>query len=200
MSHLYSLYTLSKTPGYPLNTWYEEYKIKYLCPGCHQIKPDIVGPIDGYLDSAAYNKAFPDNAPINFIIGARLGYARRDFLELFGSEIIFSCLDLGKLLDENGKELDDYVTFRGKDKIWIRAKEDSEFAICPVCGQVSYIALGTTRYVVRSDLKQTLIHVSQKNSLVVEEQFYERFQNYQRKKLGIWKLPVRDSPIDGKPF
>lgn len=184
----YNLYPLSKTPGWPEDQWYKDGTKLRQCSGCsHALsKP---GSIDAYL---AYP---PDDAAVNIITGVGIGYAQVSLLEVIGVETMSMPLSLGHLYAQ-GERLEDYATFRAEDLLFIRGEQvegeyGSKFRICPICGRLLYFPMGR-RYIVASDLTSASVYETQLHTLLVDENAYQRLKQKQWKKLGIWKLPVKD--------
>lgn len=164
----------------------------WLCTGCTCIKRGI-GAVDVALQQP------PKSIPLNFVYGVGIGVIRRDFLQLLGDESIRNDLLLGKVFDANGREVPEYATFRGRTRLMIRGNEQSGYRRCEVCGRHIYSPMGKF-YVLSEAPGGRLIYESQIQGLIVGECTAEVVRQKKWKELAVRKLPVLDTPQDGKPI
>lgn len=191
MDNYYLISSLSMGAADPWEPWYEEFRETWLCHGCLTPKPGLEE-VDVYLDTV------PDNTPLNFVGGALISYARRDFFECVGLEEIDNTLYLGRVFDSEGKEYKNFVSYRGKSILHVRGNEQSTYRICDVCGAKLYFALGR-KYIMADRLTGSNLYKGDgTGDLIVNETLYERIASKRWRKLAIQKLPVLEKPVDGR--
>lgn len=169
--------------------WYREFKKQYVCE-CKVKKP------------GAETKAFdvhlvehPGRAALNATMFVNI--ARRDFLELFSSEVKES-LNLGDVYLENGELLEAYVSYAGKNHLPIRGSKKSRFfRECLDCGSQVYLP-EYPYYVLKRSLRDQILYAAKPLSgLIVAEELIERVDRKEWKGIDIIKIPVLDEPRDG---
>lgn len=170
--------------------FYEEARKTWLCKGCSLPVPDTKN-VNVVVEEQ------PENIPLNIISGAGLGIIRVDLIAMIGLSVFEEFMYLGKIFYEDGTLIENYMTFCGKHKAFIRGEESSSFRKCEICGQSLYFPIGS-QYLTRPLPENTPIAESQLNQIILDEELYLRIKQRKWKKLNIEKLPVCN-PKDGRP-
>jgi hypothetical protein len=115
----------------------------------------------------------PDDPPLNFVNGCGLGVVRRDFLEELGLQVVQRDLYLGNLRGPNGALIENWMTFRGKQRVIIRGSTNVSFRRCTECSRIVYFAMGK-RYLFPSPSENADIFGSDLYGLVLRQQASSR--------------------------
>jgi hypothetical protein len=169
---------------------YEKAAKDWLCLGCASPKPGL-GAIDATIDEVE-----PEVMPLNFLFGCGLGIARADFLFSFGETTVQRDLHIGQVFNENGKLLDEWVTFNGKHRIFIRGTHHAQYRRCLECGKGVYFALGR-HYLSPAPPASVDIFDEGNGGLVISEQLIGFLTLNKWRKLKCEKLEILGAPLDG---
>lgn len=165
---------------------------KWRCGSCGGIRPGTK-----IIDATIQEQRF-GNAALNFVFGFDLGVARKDFLAIFGEEELQKSLYIGKLFSEERGLLDDWVTFHGKQRIFVRGSTHTQYRECSGCGSHLYFGMGK-QYLCPQPTKNIKIFHGGNSSLIVTEDLTEKITLNSWEKLKCEKLQVLDKPLDGFP-
>jgi hypothetical protein len=138
----------------------------------------------------------PRDKPLNFVSGCGLPIVYVPFLERFPRGLVDRDLYLGKIRLENGREVSEWATFRGRRRILVRGTKDPHFRKCDQCGRHTYSALGKA-YLYPDPNEEYMLFESGGFGLVLSEQLYSLLDLGEWKKLEIERAPVLDPPPDG---
>ena len=164
---------------------------KLVCPDCYELKRENI-PIDVRLSERIIK-----DAPLNFVVDLLIGVARRGFLDIFGKEIVDRDLYIGKVLGPDGKQIDDWVTFRGRQPLMVRGSRHFGNRTCKVCGRNAYFAMGK-RFIFPSPPIDATIFESNRRGLVIPSSLFERIDMTKyRRKFNIENLHIPTEPPDG---
>src|SRR5690349_7421596 len=144
----------------------------WLCRGCGAPKPEVTT-LDVYVDSEPVGQP-----PLNFVNGTSVPIARKSFLFRLGFDVLRQQLYLGKVIGPQGNALEDWITFRGRQRVIVRGSKNVSHRICDSCGRHVYFAMGK-RYlypgpssdatVMESDLFGLVLSGALFNRLVLDE-------------------------------
>jgi hypothetical protein len=128
------------------------------------------------------------------------GVIRRDLVELLGPEAV-DCLRLGRLVTCEGRSVDGYQTFIGKERVVLRGNSDSQHRVCARCGALLYTYLPRNApYVTPSSVESRRpIYEITAMQLLVSEVVRERIGDHWIDQLQFFEVPVRSEPLDGLP-
>jgi hypothetical protein len=163
-------------------------KETWLCAGCARPKPRIA-PLDAVL------QAKPPNIALNFVMGFGIGVARKDFLFELGMPEVEANLILGNITLSGGTPVNDFVTFIGRHRIFVRGTTRVGFRICDQCGRGVYFATGQ-RYLYPAPPNGIEIFCSGNGGLVVSSKLYARIAKRKWKALYTRKLQTLGAPKD----
>jgi hypothetical protein len=166
--------------------------LSWRCPVCGRPKPG-----ERELD-ATIEEDKMEKTPLSFIFGYGLGLARKDFLFGLGEDKVREDLYLGRLFSERKGLLDDWVTFNGKHRIFVRGSEHAQHRQCTECGRHFYFAMGR-QYLHPQPPAGVAIFDKGYGGLVVTEELAGRITLNRWPKLVCEKLPVLATPLDGFP-
>lgn len=186
----YFLTTSTLSPCYLIKQDYARAAETWCCKGCKL--PRIgCGEIDVSLQEA------PQNIPLNIIMGVGVGIIQDEFLDALGHSIARQYLFLGRVYGPDGKLIERFMTFRGKQTLIIRGNEKSSYRKCEVCGRDIYFAMGK-KYLLGDIPSGIPIFGSLSNQLIVNEDVYQKIKNIKWKSLFIYKLGNSNFKFDGK--
>lgn len=185
--HIYSASTDSLSVSHETAA---ELQKSWLCKGCNCPKPNTEN-VDITIQESTVG-----NGPLNIIWGAGVGVARRDFLAEFGKVRIKRNFWLGRLFTKDDGEVKDWVTYRGKNIVIIRGRQNVKQRNCDVCGQFLYYAAGS-RYLFPTPPFNIEIFESHLQGLVVGSEVFDRLTLFRWSKLYIEKVPVKSKAYDG---
>ena len=182
----------SKTmhPCYLTHAALAEAQRTWVCPGCGRLKPGVQA-VDVWLQGRA-----PRDKPLNFVFGSGVPLIHKELVDLLGDEIIQRDLFIGRVFDDRGDEVNDWVTFRGRRGVIVRGSKDARSSICAECRGRSYYGAGK-RYLYPTPASDATIFESHLYGLVVPPEVYERVAVKKWRMLGVDKLPILAEPIDG---
>jgi hypothetical protein len=160
------------------------------CSGCAGIKPGTKE-VDAIIQERKL-----DNTPLNFIFAFGLGVARRDFLFSFGEHEVQQHLYIGRIFSEDIGLLENWVTFHGKYRIFVRGSQHTQYRQCSECGRHLYFGLGKHYLYPQPDESVTMFY-SGNGGLVVTGDLIERVTLNKWPKLKCEQLPVLSTPLDG---
>jgi hypothetical protein len=162
----------------------------WLCTGCASPKPGTKE-----LDATVQNESM-EGPPLNFVFGCDLGVARKEFLFAFGENVVRHHFYLGRLSRDDGTPFDDWVTFRGKHRIFVRGSKHAQYRQCTLCGRRLYFALGK-HYLYPQPPAGVTIFDTGNGGLVLTEDLVQGVTINKWRKLEFLKLPILDAPLDG---
>ena len=170
---------------------YQEARQTWLCPGCCDPKPDV-HQLDAHIQDEQ------PEGPLNMVNGCGLAMARRSFLLLFGEGRVLRYLNLGKVYGPGGKILDDWVTFIGKHKLFVRGSKQAQHRVCSECGRDLYFAMGTN-YLYPEPPQGVELFQSDLWGLIVPADIAETLEIDEFKGIWVERLEVLAEPLDGLP-
>jgi len=186
----------SKSPViFPSDQWRQEFKREHICLGygCSRVLPFVYKKkmgIDIYIDEK------PNIAALN-IVYPEIDVARRDFLELFEHEVN-DYLKTGSVFLSDGTLLDQYITFCGERRLFLRGSDKSQYmGQCKHCGQYRYVPRHPLYILAGSYFEQPIYQPCGPNGLIVNEELCGRIEKGKWKGIYITELPIVDKPKDG---
>jgi len=186
----YKLASSTMDPCTLIRPAYEEAARTWLCTGCAFPKPGV-GQIDVRIQEEE-----PDKTALNFVSGCGLGIARKEFLFFLGEQAVTRDLQLGRVFGPDGRLLQDWATFNGRERIIVRGTEHAGVRRCSECGRRVYFAMSPF-YLFPSPREDVSIFDSGNGGIVVSESLGRRIEQHGWKKLVCTKLPVLTEPKDG---
>jgi hypothetical protein len=170
---------------------YEEAKRTWLCTGCCDPKP-CIHCLDAHIQDDK------PEGPLNMVNGCGLALARRTFLMQFGWARIQEYLNLGDVYGPEGNLMDDWVTFIGKHKLFIRGSKSAQHRVCSECGRDLYFAMGKT-YLYPEPATGIELFQSHLWGLVLPETIVKGLGIDKPKGVWVERLEVLSKPLDGLP-
>ena len=168
---------------------YEEAKRTWLCMGCLRPKQPFHG-IDAHIQEQT-----PSDPPLNFVNGCGLGIIRTDFLNQLGSDVVARDLCIGRLLGPDKRQIEEWVTFRGRHSLIVRGSKNVACRHCTECGRFVYFAMGK-KYLYPMPRRDVSVFDSGWGGLVVTESVYRGLNVGCWRKMYADKLPVVNEPFD----
>ena len=168
---------------------FEHARRTWLCGGCASPRPDV-----GAVDVSLQDRT-PGKYPLTFVGGTGVPVARMDFLlEVAGAEAVAKDLLLGKVFDEHGHLLEDWVTFRGRRCVIVRGTANVSYRPCSTCDRQVYFATGK-RYVAPAPSKDVQVYETHLFGFAVAGRQGAQWRN--PKGVTIEQLPILDHGKDG---
>lgn len=188
-------YFLLEGPGSDVlsmeNPWYWKARETWICAGCATVKPGTGG-----LDIPVQELEIKDR-PLSFVGGTGLGVAHISFLNELGWDDVKHHLFLGALLRKDNKtKFDDWVTFHGRHRIFVRGEEDAHRRLCEKCRRFTYSAKSYF-YLFPAPPADVDIFDAGVGQLVVTERISSRLNPANWPDLEMKELPILDKPLDG---
>jgi hypothetical protein len=116
---------------------YAAAQASWFCRGCSWPRPSVTS-----VDVRIAEKS-PGRLPLTLIFGAGVGLIKHSFLRTLVEEAeIQADLFLGRVVNSEGDELDDWATFRGRRRLIIRGSKNVAYRMCSECGRDVYFAMG----------------------------------------------------------
>jgi len=166
----------------------KEAESTWFCTGCGHPKPAFqaidIRVQENPIEGPALNSEW--GVPI----------ARKDFLAMLGENNIQKYLYIGKVFGPNNEIVNDWVTFRGKEKLIVRGSKNAQHRSCDQCGRNVYFAMGKS-YLYPSPPKGIALFESDLCGLIMPETLFPAIDPARLKGLLVEKLPVLSSPRDG---
>lgn len=172
---------------------YQQALKAWLCAACKSPRPGT-----GAIDVMVEEHGTRSKAALNFVQGAGVPVAKRDFLFSLGTERIERDLYVGKVLDRDGSPLRDLVTFRGKREVTVRGVKNVAFRHCPECGRLLYFAMIGNRYLHPRPPEDTELFESQFGGLVFPRSIAKGLDFRSWPLVTREILPVREMARDGR--
>ncbi len=171
--------------------WYEEFRKTHpKCSACGRPKT-VWTDIDICLSD------YPRRTDFNFDFGSLIRFFSTDLLQLIPEDVVRECLYTGKVFDADGKQIEKYVTVKGKkERLTLRGNEESEYRICEVCSAHVYFAIGNM-YLLPHSVESRLPMYQADRGFVVNEDIYQRLSVRKWKHAKLAKLAILDKPRDG---
>lgn len=161
----------------------------WLCSGCGAPKPGVAA-IDVQLDSDPVS-----GSPLNFVNGTSVPLARKSLLFRLGLDVLRRELHLGKVIGLQGKTLDDWATFRGRQRVIVRGSKNVSHRICDVCGRHVYFAMGK-RYLYPAPPSDATVMESDLFGLVLSAELFRKLAVDEWQGIAVDELPVLTKPLD----
>jgi hypothetical protein len=190
MPKFYGLGSNTMNPCFLTHEARDEAQRTYLCRGNPHPKPDITV-VDVWLQDRA-----PRDMPMNFVYSCGVPLVHKELLELLGDDVVRRDLYIGRVFGKGGKEIEDWVTARGRRRVILRGDREASYRLCSECGRTRYSAQGN-RYLFPAPPTDATIFESHLFGLVVPRDIYERVAAKKWRRLAITKLPILDPPPDG---
>ncbi len=148
------------------------------------------------IDVVVQCKGPSNRSPFDIVWGYDIGLAKKDFLEQFGWDVIEKNFFIGKVFLENGKLLNNWVTFRSKHPLLIlRGEKKASYRKCELCNRNIYFAM-FPYYLYPSPSPGIDIFESKMHTLIVTEPLLQKIDR-KKFRLRSIQLPVLDTPKDG---
>ncbi|WP_147450683.1 hypothetical protein [Rhodophyticola porphyridii] len=171
----------------------------WMCRTCRLPRPDVTS-IDFQIDSRS-----PELPYMDADIYMEVAFARRDFLERMGQDVIREYLYLGELRNCDGDLLEDWVTFRGKNRILLRGRKRvhkgktvTGYRCCDTCGAIMYHG-EAPHYLCPAPPAGVRILEGGAGTLVVTRDLFEKLSPKKSRDLDFYQLPVLEEPLDDLP-
>ncbi len=177
-------------PCFGTKHWVADALRTWLCPGCHEPKPGRDA-----LDALLQDRS-PRDKPLNLVYGCGLGLIHRELLDLLGDDVVKRDLYLGRVIGSGDKQVKDWATFRGRERLIVRGIIDPELRVCEQCKRNVYFARGK-HYLFPAPVSDDTVFQSDYWGLIVPPEIHARVPAKKWRRLGIEKLPVLDPPPDG---
>ena len=161
----------------------------WLCGGCNVPRPCTTH-IDLQLMDA---NPLP---PLDFVSGCGVPLIHRDLLTQLPQASLTSELWVGKASDATGRDMDDWRTVRGRNRIIVRGSSHVSHRVCVVCKRDVYFAMGH-RYLYPAPPNSVSVFESDLFGLVLSEAVFRSLD------LSAWPwlrpehLDVSLTPKDG---
>jgi len=160
----------------------------WLCPGCCAPLPGT-NALDVQLDHT------PHDGPLNFVNGCGVPVALWTFLDAIGKEVVQHELMLGRVYGPDGTTLQEWATFRGKQRLIIRGTNNVSHRRCSDCGRHVYFAMGR-RYLFPEPPDGVEIFESDLFGLVLSQHLYSQIEMSKWTNISVDELPVLKAPND----
>lgn len=185
---LYRVHT--KECADPQRQWLEHLVAGGMCPSCYALnQTQYEGGIDIMVESA------PRGVAINTVHPPGIGFAREDFLALFGPAVSEHLL-LGRVFDRRQRRIPGLVSFVGRHRLLIRGGPTSTRTNCSRCGRRLYFPVGE-KYVLKDSLRNSQLYGSWPlGGLVITASLRNRILPGRWKGILISELKVLDQPLD----
>lgn len=164
-------------------------KLTWACPGGPHPKPGTKA-IDVWIQGRR-----PSDKPLNFVMFGGVPVVHRELLAMFGEDNVARDLYIGRVFSESGKEVPDWVTARGRNRLIIRGTADVSYHRCPDCGCIFYFATGN-QYLFPRPPRVATIFESDSFGFVVPRDIAERVAAIKWRRMSIEPLPILDPPPD----
>ncbi len=161
----------------------------WLCPGCLSPKPGITS-VDVHI------QASPTKKPLNFVFGAGVPILSTKLLSALDPILVKTDLFIGSVFGPTGEKLDDWRTFRGRQRLLIRGTEDANYRICEECGRVLYFSMGKP-FLFPNPRAEINIFESHVRGIVMTERAFLRSELKEFPGIHVSKIFVANEPIDG---
>ena len=168
---------------------YAEANRTWCCQGCSSPKPGVE-----IVEARLVEE--PRDPPLNAVAACFLPIAYRPFLERFPRDIVARDLHTGPVYGPDGRLLRDWVTFRGRKRVFVRGSKHATARKCPECGRDIYFAMGK-KYLSPSPPDDTTLFESDGCGLVLAFEVFRTLDLGKWKKLEVCKLKILDPPPDG---
>jgi hypothetical protein len=184
----YHLVTASDSPCHLTREGYAEAERTWLCPECYTPRPGLTA-IDACIQLA------PTKEPLNFIYGAGVPIASKEFFSKLDANMVERDLYLGRLYDSNGIELKHWATFRGKCRLIVRGSKNAQYRICETCGRTVYFAMGKS-YLHPDPSPDVGLFESDLRGLILAETIFQQCGLQNTPGIYVQKLPALAMPKD----
>lgn len=161
----------------------------WLCGGCGAPKPGIAE-VDVQIDTDPIGLS-----PLNFVNGTSVPLARKSFLFQLGFDLLRNQMHIGKVIDSKGNVLDEWVTFRGRERVIVRGSKNVFHRVCDLCERHVYFAMGK-RYLYPAPSSDAAVMESDLFGLVLSEDQFAKVIVNEREGLTVDELPVLPKPLD----
>ena len=188
----YHLHTASMNPCSMSQRAAKAAEETWLCQGCNYPKRKT-GKVDVEIQQPS-----PQDEPLNFVYGFGIPVAKKSFLESFCLDTLKRDLHLGRISLEQGDELDDWITFRGKRSLIVRGTRNTSLRLCNECGRNVYFSMGP-RYLFPAPPSDHELFESDLSGLIVSQRLFNSLALHRWPKLVFEKLPVLSAPRDPFP-
>jgi hypothetical protein len=190
MTDIYHLWSRSKAPAHGSEEWLQDVAPALgRCAGCGQFRADraidvsLLEPLDG--------------SALNFCWSTGLGIIRRDLLDALGGELVFKNLRLGHVTDPRGQRLAQFRSFRAVRCVTIRGGRDSTLRRCEVCNHILYAPVRAHHLVGDTASFRGLLGTNL-GTLITDESVVAAIDRPKYKNLGLSKIRVSATPLDGR--
>lgn len=165
-----------------------EARRSWLCAGCRSPKPGV-GAIGVQIRSS------PGKEPLNAVVGWGVPIISKSLLDVLGNELVQRSLYLGHVYGPDGKELAEWATFRGKNRLIVRGSKHAGVRRCEECGRDVYFAMDKKCLYPAPPPGVELFESDMCGLVLSEEVFY---RSGVAKRRGIWidRLGVAKVPSD----
>lgn len=196
----YELSPRSDGPVCVKKAWLRENRARFCCPGCGvaYAKSSPLNPL--IMDTRGGSSRF--RLPLEFIFGVDYGVIRDDLLAVLEPEASKD-LNLGALLDENGRQISDYHTAQAKIPAAVRGGPESKNnGVCDKCGRRRYYPMPHGYgYLLRSTFPKDVPILRVRKGIAVSQTIRDRIVAAGLARgMYVVKLLVLDEPEDGLPL
>ena len=188
--HYYHLRSTGMSACAFTEEYYEYARSTWLCAECGSPMPGTTS-VDVRIQERT-----PPEKPLTFVHCVPI--IHRALLNSIGLELVRTYLYIGKVFGPTGMELEDWVTFRGHQRVIVRGSKSASYRQCCNCGQILYFAMGK-RYLYPRPADDAAIYESDLSGLVVRPELLRRVHAERWPQLGVEKLPVVGVPWDNLP-
>jgi hypothetical protein len=142
------------------------------------------------------SRSSPGDKPLNFVNSCGVPVIHRDLLSLIDDEIVKRDLYIGRVLNEQGNEVRDWCTARGRHQIIVRGSKEAGSRTCEECDRTLYCAMGK-RSLFPAPPSDAAIFESDFLGFVVTRNIADRITTRKWRRMYVEPLPVPDEPPDG---
>ncbi len=170
------------------------------CPECQYIRKGVTVVNGIQLESRS------DELDKPLELGVKTGLVWNEFLAPIPKEIVKRDLWLGSVIGPDGNPMDDWSTFRGRYKLYVRGTKgiinsrgtrEIETHPCGTCGFVHYFAMGKRHLYPRPPEDADIFQASYYGLIFRSSVFHLLDIKRWKKALYVTPIPVLDKPLDG---
>ncbi len=195
-------YKLGSRSDEPMDTdriWLELERSRYCCPACGGEYPKVGGLEPIVADTRGGRSQF--RLPLDFISPITYAIVRDDLLAVLAPES-HEQLNLGMIIDENGRQIPNYHTAQAKISVLVRGGPGSKNnGLCRECGRRRYYPMPHGYgYLLRSTFPKDVQILRVREGIAVNQAIRDRIVAAGLSRgMYIVRLPVLDEPEDGLP-
>ena len=169
---------------------YERARETWLCTGCCVPRPEFQA-IDVEIESAEELNGHV----LTFVNGCGLGLVHRELLEWLPSCAVSTDLWLGNVCDSEGRTVEEWNTFRGRNRLIVRGSRNVSYRRCGECGRHVYFAMGK-RYVFPAPDERVFLFESDLCGIIIPKSVFQQLLAKTWPLVTVETLAVASEPKD----